>query len=339
MRGAPGRAPARQPGRPVKPKRPAARRRRWRRALAGLGLGLAAAAVAGYAALWAIPPLHRLALETVVTSGHSGLARFVATPAQLHRSLSAWLDTPDLQVLTAVQPGPAASAGVSVQPIRGAAWQGWMLLVPDPAWVHVAMTADVGRVGEQVSQFGAQAGAIAAVNGGGFQDAMGNGTGGLPVGVSASSGHFSDYPDLSGDYVIGFDGGGRLDVGKWTEAAAEAVGIRDAVSFKPLLVVDGQPEITSGDGGWGVAPRTAIGQRADGTVIFVVIDGRQPGSLGATLREVQDLMLAQGAVTAVNLDGGSSTTLWYRGHVVNNPCCSPNGERYIATAFLISPPA
>ena len=73
-------------------------------------------------------------------------------------------------------------------------------------------------------------------------------------------------------------------------------------------------------------------------MICVVIDGRQTGSLGATLREVQALMRAQGAVTAVSLDGGPSTTLWYRGRVVHNPCCSPDGERHIATAFVVSPP-
>lgn len=300
--------------------------------------------------MWAVPALRTTAAETVITSGHSGLARLVTTPAEYRRLLRQWLDTPNLTVVTDVAPPARSASGsdpvvsadpsVSVHPVQGPDWRGWVLLVQHPSWVHVAVTPDIGRVGEQVSTFGSTtAGAIAAVNGGGFEDAMGDGTGGLPVGVTASFGAFSDYPDLTGDYVIGLDSRGRLDVGKWTMAQAEALGIREAVSFKPLLVVNGQPQITSGDGGWGIGPRTAIGQRADGTIVFAVIDGRQPSSLGATLLQVQNLMLAEGAVTAVNLDGGSSSTLWYRGQVMNNPCCSPNGQRYIATAFVVVPPA
>ena len=78
--------------------------------------------------------------------------------------------------------------------------------------------------------------------------------------------------------------------------------------------------ITEGDGGWGVGPRTAIGQKKDGTVLFLVIDGRQPGySIGATLRDVQDILFEKGCYIAANLDGGSSSTLYLNGKVVNKP--------------------
>ena len=90
--------------------------------------------------------------------------------------------------------------------------------------------------------------------------------------------------------------------------------------------------ITHGDGGWGVGPRTAIGQRKDGTVLFLVIDGRQPGySVGATLRDIQNIMYEEGAVIAANLDGGSSSTLYYNGKVINKPA-DLLGERMIPTA-------
>ena len=293
-------------------------------------------ATLAYAAVWAVPALHRLAVETVITSGHAYLARLIATPDQFAAATTRWLHTPDISTITAIHRG-ARNDGTSVHAISGPHYRGWVLLVHNPAWVHVAVTTDVGHVGEQVAQFAERAHALAAINGGGFEDAAGAGSGGLPVGVTASSGHLTAYPDLTGDYVIGLDGSGRLAVGKWTLPQARALGVRDAVSFKPLLVAHGQPQITAGDGGWGIGPRTAIGQRADGTIVFVVIDGRQVGSIGATLRQVQDVMLSEGAVTAVNLDGGSSATLWYHGRVVNRPCCSPNGERYVATAFVVTP--
>jgi exopolysaccharide biosynthesis protein len=293
----------------------------------------------GYAAVWSVPPLHRLAVETVVTTGHAYLAHLIATPAQFAAARAQWLDTPNISAITAAETALAPqqpAAPVSAHAISGSTYRGWVLLVRNPALVHVVVTSNVGHMGEQVSQFGQQYHALAAINGGGFQDPDGQGSGGLPVGVTASFGHLSYYPDLTGDYVIGFDALSRLAVGKWTLQQARALGLRDAVSFKPLLVASGKPQITSGDGGWGIAPRTAIGQRKDGTVVFVVIDGRQPGSIGATLRQMQSVMLREGAVTAVNLDGGSSATLWYHGRVVNNPCCSPNGQRYIATAFIVT---
>jgi exopolysaccharide biosynthesis protein len=304
-----------------------------------LALGLSGLLLLGYAAVWAIPPLHLLVAESVLTSRHHYLAWLVATPAQQKMWAAAWAETPDVKVVTPVSTAALrrdAALGIALQRVSGQHYEGWVLLVHNPAMLHVALTKQLGKVGEQTSTFGAETpGAIAAINGGGFSDPLGQGTGGLPTGVTVLGGRVMTFPDDGSDYVIGFDRSGRLLVGKWTAAQAAALGLREAVSFKPLLVVKGQPQITSGDGGWGIAGRTAIGQRADGTVIFAVLDGRQPRSLGATLRQVQDLMLSEGAVTAVNLDGGSSTTLWYRGRVINHPCCSPNGQRYIPTAWIV----
>ena len=109
----------------------------------------------------------------------------------------------------------------------------------------------------------------------------------------------------------------------------------EGVSFGPPLIMNGKKLITEGDGGWGVAPRTAIGQRKDGAILFLVIDGRQPGySLGATLLDVQNILYEQGAYIAANLDGGSSTTLYFNGKVVNKPA-DMLGERMIPTAFVV----
>jgi exopolysaccharide biosynthesis protein len=76
---------------------------------------------------------------------------------------------------------------------------------------------------------------------------------------------------------------------------------------------------------------------ADGTVIFVVIDGRQPTwSMGATIQDLMNVFTDYKAVTAVNLDGGSSTDLVFNGKVINR-LCDIFGERYIPTAFVVTP--
>lgn len=297
--------------------------------------------LAAYGAVWAIPSVHELVAESVLTSRHHAWAWLVATPAQQKAWSKQSADTPNLTTVTPVDPSLLtrdARLGIRLTRISGAHYEGWLLAVHNPRMLHVVLTKHLGRVGEQTSQFGASTpGAIAAVNGGGFVDPAGQGTGGSPVGVTVSNGHLRTDPDNGSDYVIGIDRQERLVVGKWNASQARALGIQEAVDFKPILIKDGKPMITQGDGGWGIGPRTAMAQLRDGTILFAIIDGRQPRSLGATLRQVQDLLLSKGALTAVNLDGGSSTTLWYRGRVLNHPCCSPNGQRYIPDAWVVIP--
>lgn len=79
-------------------------------------------------------------------------------------------------------------------------------------------------------------------------------------------------------------------------------GIRDAVSFGPTFIVNGKAMEVAGSGG-GLNPRTVLGQRADGAVLMLVIDGRQSHSIGATYKDCIDVMLQYGAVNAANLDG------------------------------------
>jgi exopolysaccharide biosynthesis protein len=110
-------------------------------------------------------------------------------------------------------------------------------------------------------------------------------------------------------------------------------GVRDAVDFGPTLILNGTPLEVKGFGG-GLNPRTAIGQRADGAILLLVLDGRQPDSLGATMGDIIDLMLRYKAVNAANLDGGTSTVMYYHGELLNF-CCSLYGPRDIPTAVII----
>ena len=134
---------------------------------------------------------------------------------------------------------------------------------------------------------------------------------------------------------IGMTKGGNLIAGMYNKKELSELGAIEGLSFGPPLIINGEKVIKSGDGGWGISPRSAIGQKKDGTVLFLVIDGRQPGySIGATLVDVQNIMYEQGAYIAANLDGGSSTTLYYNGNVINKPA-DLLGERMIPTAFVV----
>ena len=110
--------------------------------------------------------------------------------------------------------------------------------------------------------------------------------------------------------------------------------VQYACSFGPTLIVNGEPVEGSQISSSGVNPRTAIGQRADGAMLLLVVDGRQISSLGATFEDLISIMLEHGAVNAANLDGGSSSVMIYNGEVLN-VCASVKGARPLPTAILV----
>jgi flagellar hook assembly protein FlgD len=117
-------------------------------------------------------------------------------------------------------------------------------------------------------------------------------------------------------------------------------GITEALGGGPIIVRAGKPvfraneafdrtQLTPRD------PRTAVGQLADGRVILVVVDGRQPGySVGMTNFELALLLMRLGAVTASAVDSGGSSTMAFQGQLLNRPS-DPGGERRVAEALLV----
>ena len=227
---------------------------------------------------------------------------------------------------------------LKLRKIESTRYVGYVLEIPDPRRVKVATDKDIQEKGETVSNIAKDNDAVAAINAGGFHDPNGTGTGRLPYGFIMQDGNYVIGKDVGPDEAVdfvGFTKQGNLIAGTYTKTELADMDAVEGITFGPPLIVDGKKMITDGDGGWGIGPRTAIGQKKDGTVIFVVIDGRQPGySTGATLRDVQDVLYEEGTYIAANLDGGSSTTLYYNGKVVNKPA-DLLGERMIPTAFIV----
>lgn len=210
----------------------------------------------------------------------------------------------------------------------------YMMIVRDPSLVRLGVTETLGERGQSLSDLVAEYGAFAGINAGGFYDPNGKGNGGTPMGVVMKDGKVL-YDDRKGQTysVVGFDTENRLVLGKFTVKQMKEHNLRDAVEFSPFLIVNGKKTQT----GTSLHPRTAIGQRADGTVLMLIIDGRSLTSVGATLGDVIDIMEEYGAVNCANLDGGSSTTFIYDGALVNKTS-TPMGQRYLPTAFLVMPP-
>ena len=215
-------------------------------------------------------------------------------------------------------------------------YKGYMLTITNPARVFLGTSSKLGQSGDKISKIVENYNALGGVNAGGFSDANGQGRGGTPTGLVIENGE-TKYIDnkLTKFNIIGFNNENILVIGQYKKSEIDSLNLKDAIDFHPFLIINGKPVKMYGNGGWGTGPRTAIGQKKDGTVILVVIDGRQISSLGATMKQMQQIMIDNGAVNAANLDGGASSVLYFDNKIINSPS-SQYGDRSLPSAFLIN---
>ena len=136
--------------------------------------------------------------------------------------------------------------------------------------------------------------------------------------------------------AVGLEPVDDLPRNPWREA-------EDILGGGPKIVTAGRVDITAAREKIAPAfvtdrhPRSAIASLADGRVLLLVVDGRQPErSVGMTLDELARVLIELGAVDAINLDGGGSTTLVVKGAILNRPS-DPTGERPVSDAILVRP--
>ena len=224
--------------------------------------------------------------------------------------------------------------GIIVEPVRGEGYSGFMMVVLDPSRVIMGSKPSLyGVRGFTVAEMVTEFDAVAGINAGGFEDPDGKGNGSIPDTMTVYDGEVYFAGKGVREGFVGFDSQHIMHVGKLSAQDVIDQDIQYGVCFGPVLIANGEPcdpdKLTSG-----VNPRTAIGQRSDGAVLLLVIDGRQVISLGATFQDLVEIFLSYGAVNACNLDGGSSTLMWYEGDYINN-CASVIGIRPVPTTFLV----
>lgn len=223
--------------------------------------------------------------------------------------------------------------------LNGNTYVGYMVVVYDPSRIDLVSTRYLGSNGEFLEDMSKYHKSIISINAGGFADAGGVGTGGIPTGTVISNGKiiYEGVETGWGGGFIGFNKDHVLVLTKDDANTAIKKGMVDAVEFGPFLVVNGKRAIAKGNGGWGLSSRTVIAQRKDGIVLMFVIDGRQPGySLGIDMVEMTDLLVKYKAYNAANLDGGASSSLVVNGKLISKPCAvSVTGERWIPNAWMV----
>lgn len=230
--------------------------------------------------------------------------------------------------------------GVYIKDVSGTSWRGKVMLISDPTRVKLVDTKNQYSCGEKVESMASRVGAVAAINGGGFADGPNyDSNGGTPVGLIIEDGVLV-CPSTPNDYytysMIGINSEGAMILRHVTAKWAMENDIQSSVSALCYLIVDGEGLISKNGGSWGIAPRTAIGQRKTGEYLFLTVDGRQiDWSIGCDLDVLESVLLAEGAYNAAMVDGGTSTVMVYRDEIINRPS---NGEgRWINNCFAVMP--
>ena len=279
--------------------------------------------------------LKRAVVGAIMRSRHPQYITWLYDKEELNQILGT-VTTTDKQNVFAFK--PRTDATLKLKKIETSRFVGYLLEIPNPKRIEVATAEDITEKGDTTSSIAKKNNAVAAINGGGFYDPNGTCFGRLPYGCILHQGKYllgQQVDDKEKVDFVGMTKNGNLIAGNYNKKELRDLGAVEGLTFGPPLIINGQKVIKSGDGGWGISPRSAIGQKKDGTMLFLVIDGRQPGySIGATLVDSQNILYENGAYIAANLDGGSSTTLYYNGKVVNKPA-DLLGERMIPTAFIV----
>ncbi len=217
-------------------------------------------------------------------------------------------------------------------------FDGYLLEIKDPTRIKIAYTKYSDK-GQKTSEMAKEKNAVAAINGGSFVDKNYAGVGSTPGGFVISNGQviYKDCDEDTPSNVVAFTKDGKLIVGDHSINELKALNVNEGVCFSgPTLIISGQKQIEDPQCD-GANPRTAVGQKEDGTVLFLVTDGRKNiVKLGASLYDLQEILFDHGAVNAGRLDGGYSSTMYYDGDVINSPN-EWDGERTVPTALYVEP--
>ncbi len=293
----------------------------------------------------AYPTAQQMFVTTILETGQlKFLASWFLSPEEIQtivdqnsmQALDAEVDAGLIQIgVSGRVDTPAGTDGeeeqdIEVVEVAGATYTGTMMIVKDPSRVSLATIYPWRAVGVTLDELVTSSGAVAGINGGLYNST--NNSGGSPYGVVVSGGEIqynkpTQYPGL---VLIGFTEENILqiiDIAGMKAADVEELvreeKIRDAVTFQEeasdannhfvQLIINNELREMNGAGS-GLNPRTAIGQRADGAVLLFVTDGRgKAGHLGASSGDLISVMQQFGAVNAANLDGGSSSCMYYDG--------------------------
>ena len=206
-----------------------------------------------------------------------------------------------------------------------------MAIAKDPSRLHLYPSSRLGAVGEKIGSIASSHNGLIALTGSGFDDPNFAGNGGKIAGWCRAGG--KDYGKHMGSWCFRFE----LHEDNWATLSransAVADDVTDAMEFEPALLKDGKlqdPTIWTGEN-----PRACLGQNRRGEILMFVVEGRLKDSPGCSVVDCAKFMQQYEGWTALNMDGGTTAILWYRGQPITR--CSnrntPDG-RYLPNAWV-----
>lgn len=292
----------------------------------------------------AFPSAQQMFVTTILETGQlKFLASIFLSPEEIQKivdknsmqQLNVEVDSELIQVGSEDVDTEEEEEAIEITEVSGATFSGTMMIVKDPSRISLATIFPWKETGVTLDQLVNDNGAIAGINGGLYNSS--NNSGGRPYGVIVSNGEIQlNRPqEFKGLVLIGFTEEHILEIIDLSKMSAGDVEklvkerkIRDAVTFQEeasdvnnhfvQLIINNEAREMNGMGS-GLNPRTAIGQREDGAVLLFVTDGRgKAGHLGASSGDLISVMQEFGAVNAANLDGGSSSCMYYDGKYIKS---------------------
>ena len=214
--------------------------------------------------------------------------------------------------------------------LKTAEYNGMLAISKQPENTILGKNTNKKR-GSTVTELCEQYNAILGINASGFYDPNGRGAGNTPVGLVLSQGELSGTRmydryqiagmDLNHNFVAGYD----LDLNN----------MRDAIQFYPILISENK-NLADGSFGMGIQPRSCIGQNLRGDMMFLIIDGRQIGhSIGITVPECAEILMRYDCYIAMNMDGGSSASMTYKGKMITRTSSPKSDGRNLPDAWLV----
>ena len=220
--------------------------------------------------------------------------------------------------------------------VEGFGYQGVLAIAKDPAMLHNYVSSSLGYSGQCAGTIAQNYNGVLAINGSGFEDGAGAGTGnggviagytmadGVEYGAHAKSGY--KRVELHEDNLMYIKDAG----------SAVGAGTTDATEFLPALIVDGQMVVDENDFWNGVNPRAAIGQSGRYEILMLVIEGRNilEGVAGTGVYECAKILARHDCMQAMNLDGGATAIMWYDGEYVTHCSNGSYDGRLLPTAWV-----
>ena len=218
--------------------------------------------------------------------------------------------------------------------VTGTGYQGVLAIAKDPSQLRCEPSAGIGSYGQTLDQLVSNNGGILGMNGSGFYDPDGRGSGGVVAGTAVCNGVRYDGAPYGATYK-------RLELSEnnkfYIVDTFYSIGedVTDAVEFSPALIIDGEMIVSGFSEFDGIHPRAAIGQSSRGEILMLVIEGRQvTRSMGTNVETCANILMRHSCYTAMNLDGGTSAVMWYDGEYVT-VCSNPDiSSRSLPNAWV-----